>query len=380
MTACPFCLSQRLRSLYPVHAGECVTSDLRIVPDSSIANRLCETCGFIFNAGGPRGNTEEFYGKSYRLRMHADGAQNINFSGRGAVPMARAVADFLIEQTGGAESGAILEAGAGKGEFLVQFLQSMPGWRATAFEPSTAAARLAERLPDVRVIHGGFQDVAIAERFDVVASVAVIEHVEQPYEFMLWLRERMKPQGRMLLTFPDFARNPNDLFCVDHLSKISEPHLRMMARRAGLSVTATRHVGIALLAVLSLAEPDALIVPVVDAAEDVLERNVALAQDMVAAVAAARAAAAAAGEGFAVFGLGMAGLVAPVLNAFPRSEIGAYVDENPTMQGLTIGESRVIGPDEMSEFGIRHVALSVSPIYRDQVMTKLQSRGVRVYV
>lgn len=377
---CPYCQSSRLRSLYPAHVGECITSDLRIVPGSSIANRLCEECGFIFNAGGPRGNTEEFYGKSYQLRMHSDSAQNINFSGQGAVPMARAVADFLIEQTGGADTGSILEAGAGKGEFLVQFLRSMPHWRSIAFEPSTAAERLAERLPGTQVIHGGYQDVAIEELFDIVASVAVIEHVEQPYEFMLWLRRRMKPQGKMLLTFPDFARNPNDLFCVDHLSKISEPQLRMMARRAGLSVIATRHVGIALLVALTWAEPESEVEPVVAAAEEILARNISLAERMVAAVGAAREAAAAAGEPFAIFGLGMAGLVAPVLQGFPRAEISAYVDENPTMQGLTIGESPVVGLDEIGPRGIRHIALSVSPIYREQVAEKLLARGVTVHV
>lgn len=377
---CPFCQSSSLRLLYPAHSGECITSDMRIVPDSSIANRLCEACGFIFNAGGPRGNTEEFYGKSYQLRMHSDNAQNINFSGHGAVPMARAVADFLIEQIAGAETGSILEAGAGKGEFLVQFLHSVPRWRSIAFEPSTAAARLAERLPDTHVIHGGYQDVAIDELFDIVASVAVIEHVEQPYEFMLWLRQRMKPQGKMLLTFPDFARNPNDLFCVDHLSKVSEPQLRMMARRAGLSVIATQHVGIALLVALAWAEPETAFEPVVAAAEEILARNISLAEGMVSAVGAARAAAAAAGAPFAVFGLGMAGLVAPVLQGFPRAEIAAYIDENPTMQGLTIGESPVVGLDEIGPRGIRHIALSVSPIYREQVTEKLQARGVTVYV
>lgn len=377
---CPFCRSSSLRLVYPAHVGECITSDLRIVPGSSIANRLCEACGFIFNAGGPRGNTDEFYGKSYQLRMHSDNAQNINFSGHGAVPMARAVADFLIEQTGGVETGSILEAGAGKGEFLVQFLQSMPSWRSTAFEPSTAAMRLAERLPGTQVVRGGYQHVAIEDLFDVVASVAVIEHVEEPYEFMLWLRRRMKPQGKMLLTFPDFSRNPNDLFCVDHLSKISEPQLRMMARRAGLSVIATRHVGIALLVALAWAKPEAQVEPVIVAAEEILARNITLAQGMVAAVSAARAAAAAVGEPFAVFGLGMAGMVAPVLQGFPRAEITAYVDENPTMQGLTIGESPVIGLDEIGPRGIRHIALSVSPIYRDQVTEKLRARGVTVHV
>lgn len=350
-----------------------------MVPNSSVNNQLCEQCGFIFNAGGPRGKTSEFYCRSYQLRMHNDAALNINFSGNGAVPMAQAIADFLIAQTDGADSGNILEAGAGKGEFLARFLQAKPDWRSVAFEPSTAATRLAERLPRTTVINGGYQDVVIQEQFDVVASLAVIEHVEQPLEFMCWLRERMAPQGRMLLTFPDFARNPNDLFCVDHLSKLSEPQLRMMARCAGLSISAVRHVGIAMLVALELAQPQPDVSSALSAAEEIIERNTKLAMQMIAAVSAARAAAAASGEKFGVFGLGMAGLVAPTLLGFARSEIAAYIDENLTMQGLTIGESPVISLDEMTVRGITQVALSVSPIYRQQVTDKLRERGVTVH-
>jgi hypothetical protein len=94
-TSCPVCGSLNCSAVYPAHVGECITSDLQIVINSNIANHLCEACGFIFNAGGPRGRTEEFYGSAYRLRMHSDSAQNINLSGADAVPMARAVADFL---------------------------------------------------------------------------------------------------------------------------------------------------------------------------------------------------------------------------------------------------------------------------------------------
>lgn len=376
---CPFCASRDFTQIQPVHQGECITSDMSFVPESRIDNRLCNACGFIWNEGGPRGQTDEFYARSYQLRMHTNNAQNINFSATGTKPMAQAVAEFLVEQGALGESGTILEAGAGKGEFLLQFMAVRPNWTSTAFEPSTAVENLRERLPQTTVHHGGYQQMAQGQQFDVVASLAVIEHVENSYEFMDWLRGQMTDKGHLLLTFPDFARNPNDVFCVDHLSKIAMPQLLMMAAKAGLELVAHTHVGIAMLALLRKTEPAAAQASVASEALAIALRNEALAAEMVAAVTAARNAAATSGEKFAIFGLGMAGLVAPVLSHFARADITAYIDENPTMHGLKLGDVPVVDLADITALGIRHVALSVSPIYREQVTAKLEPFGVKIY-
>jgi SAM-dependent methyltransferase len=286
---------------------------------------------------------------------------------------------FSVEVTGGRESGSILEAGAGKGESLLQFLNLKSAWRSVALEPSSAAARLKELLPGTKVIHSGYQEARIEGEFDVILSAAVIEHVERPLEFMRWLGQRVNGRGHLVLTFPDFCRNPNDLFCVDHSSKIARPQLEMMARCAGLTVVATKHVGIAMFAALRRAGAEDGINPVLGPARELIARNTALAESMVDSVANANRTAKERNEAFAVFGLGMSGLIAPVLRNFPRADIGAYIDENPTMQGLTIGGSPVIGLREIASRGIRHVALSVSPIYRAQVLEKLRPYGVSVY-
>jgi 2-polyprenyl-3-methyl-5-hydroxy-6-metoxy-1,4-benzoquinol methylase len=377
---CPVCSSGDLESLFPAHRGECITSDMQIIPESTIDNRLCEQCGFIFNAGGPRGRTEEFYSRTYQLRMHSDNAKNINFSAQGAKSMARAVVEFLVDTVKPDPQGTLLEAGAGKGEFLAEYLALRPQWSTVAFEPSSAAIRLRERLPTTKVYQQNFQTMSIGETFDIVASLAVIEHVEQPVQFLGWLRERMAPDGRLLVTFPDFARNPNDVFCVDHLSKLTASHLKMMADATGLEIEAARHVGIALLAVLRRVDRAPIQTSVLSESRDLFRENETIANGMVAAVQAARNAARARGEKFAVFGLGMSGLVGPILNGFDRSEIAAYVDENETMQGARIGGVPVVGIQEVNPLGLKHIAISASPVYREQILQKLSGLDTTVYV
>jgi hypothetical protein len=378
--ACPVCSSMNLEPIFPAHEGECITSDMQIIAASHIRNRLCSECGFFFNGGGPRGRTEEFYRRTYQLRMHNDNAKNINFSDRGAKSMARAVAEFVAETVKPGSVGFLLEAGAGKGEFLVEFLAMYPEWSTLAFEPSAAAKRLAERLPGTRVFQQDFETISLTETFDLVVSLFVIEHVERPVEFLRWLRARMNDQGQLLVTFPDFAKNPNDLFCVDHLSKLTASHLKMVAGMAGLQIVAIRHVGIALLALLQRSDKSPLQTSIVSESRELIRQNEILARGMIAAVRAARDAAHAKGERMAVFGLGMSGLFGPILSGFDRSEIAAYVDENETMHGARIGGVPVVGLHDVNALGLKHIAISASPVYWSQIVQKLSGLNTTVYV
>jgi len=305
--------------------------------------------------------------------MQSEAAKNINFSSQGPIPMARAVAEFLIDAANLGQSGDLLEAGAGKGEFLSEFLVRRPGWKTVAFEPSDAAVRLAARLPNTEVYRRDFQTASIDRKFDVVASLAVIEHVEQPFEFLCWLRDRLTNTGALLVTFPDFARNPNDIFCVDHLSKLTLPHLKLLMDRAGLEIEAVHHVGIALLAVCRHASNLAPRGPrsVLVEASKIYSENQSLAAGMLAAVRSAREAAKGSGQNLAIFGLGMAGLIGPTLIGFDRSEISAYIDENETMQSTTIGGVPVVGLQEIERLQFKHIAVSASPLYREQISRKL---------
>ena len=49
------------------------------------------------------------------------------------------------------------------------------------------------------------------------------------------------------------------------------------------------------------------------------------------------------------------------------------------MGGRGLGRP-VIGPDLIQDSGIRHVALSMSPVYAGQVFARLRSLGVNVYM
>jgi len=85
-------------------------------------------------------------------------------------------------------------------------------------------------------------------------------------------------------------------------------------------------------------------------------------------------------ERFGFFGLGISGLFAPFFLGFDRSELRAYIDENPTMQGTFIEKTPVLGLEAIERLDIRHLALAISPIYVEQVERKLGRFNVTSYV
>ncbi|MCC8945702.1 class I SAM-dependent methyltransferase [Bradyrhizobium sp. Arg62] len=378
---CPVCSSDQLHDLYPSFSGTCITSDMMVLRNASLDNRLCSGCGLIFNAGGTRGWSEAFYKDSYSLMMRSPNAAIQSFSGPAPISQAERTHQILREMSELPSQGAILEVGAGKGDFLGHFLEQSTEWRATAFEPSSAFDVLKQRFPSASIHHCDYKEFdAGAARFDLVVALGVLEHVENPLDMLRWGYERLHESGLFYIRVPNFARNPNDLFCADHLSKLTIHSLTSLAKAAGFDVVASKEAGVPIFVLLRKnGHPTASIENVAAVNRSVLDQNLPVAGNAMEAINRCQTAARAAGEPFAIFGLGPSGLFAPFYFGFDVAEISAYLDENRSTWGSGIHGRLVGGLDKIDELGIRHVALAISPVYFDQVKAKLAGHRVQVY-
>jgi SAM-dependent methyltransferase len=378
---CPVCGSSRLEPAYPPHEGPCITSDLMVLPASSLRNALCAACGLIFNAGGTRGTTAEFYRNSYNLMMTRPNNAIQSFAG--AQPMSQAERTYVIlrELVNLPATGRMLEAGAGKGEFLGYFTADMTGWDFAAFEPSEAYKVLREKYPGRPIQHCDLANYRPELRgLDLLVALGVLEHVENPLDMLRWGNRLLTDGGVFYIRVPNFANNPNDLFCADHLSKLTEPTLRNLATAAGFFVIGVKEAGVPIfIALRKTGKPFGALDNVAEQNRKLLDRNITIAKRTVDAVVAARQAAASRKEAFAVFGLASAGLFAPLFAKFDAAEIAAYIDENRTLWGGTVHGRPIGGLDLIGREQIRHVALSVSPVYVEQVSAKLRPLGVEIY-
>ncbi|MBF0507688.1 MAG: methyltransferase domain-containing protein [Deltaproteobacteria bacterium] len=380
--ACPVCGSDRYEPLYPIYAGPAVTSDFMAVTSAVIDNRCCRGCGLIYNAAGTRGDTDEFYRHTYRLMMHREEAEVKSFTPLADMSQARRSYVLLREMIGLAEKGALIEVGAGKGHFLTHLAAGLPWWSITALEPGAALESLRRNLPQAQVIPTGYHDFEAAEEaYDLAVGLGVLEHVPNPLDLLRWAWRSLKPGGHLFLRVPNFAYNPGDMFCIDHLSKLTEKTLKSLAGAAGFRVTGVREVGVPMfLALAKVDGPFDRLENCFDENLTVAGRNEALARHGIELIAQAREAARDRDENFAIFGLSSTGLFAPWLCGFDPKEITAYLDENQAVWGTRIHGRPVGGLGLIEQLGVRHLALAMSPIYIDAVKEKLRRYPVAVYV
>ncbi|MCU0426240.1 MAG: class I SAM-dependent methyltransferase [Candidatus Kapabacteria bacterium] len=103
---------------------------------------------------------------------------------------------------------SVLDVGCGNGEHLTTPLaEHFPSVRFVGIDSDAATMRLAEEIAKHHTVKNiqFFTDAEFQsdEKFDLVIASEVIEHVERPGEFLLFLRSKLKPKGAILLTTPN---------------------------------------------------------------------------------------------------------------------------------------------------------------------------------
>lgn len=111
---------------------------------------------------------------------------------------------FLIEEVERLQPTTVLDVGCGTGQNVtLRLARRFPQIQFLGVDedqPSIVAAR-AQASPNARFeVSGSGTD---AGQFDLVVCSEVLEHVEDPPAFLLWLRERVAPGGRLILTTPN---------------------------------------------------------------------------------------------------------------------------------------------------------------------------------
>ena len=112
-----------------------------------------------------------------------------------------AIADTLV-QTGMRRGARMLDVGCGYG-FALDVARFLYEWEGIGLDPSIAAAR-GRRDLDLDIRPGTLDDAFDPdERFQVIFSSEVLEHIADPMEFLRAVHRRLAPDGIVVLTTPD---------------------------------------------------------------------------------------------------------------------------------------------------------------------------------
>ena len=178
----------------------CSEGDPRILVRKEFADRAynlacCKRCGLHFCLPPPsEAQIKEFYAGDYHSNLRMAGATEKAF-GRKFASYRDWLLRFLTE-------GRTLDIGTGTG--LFPSLLKQAGFDAEGLEYNQLSAQWGEAHYGVKIRAERLeQSGAVRGAYDLISMTDVLEHTENPLRYLRTVREYLKPDGFMLVTFPD---------------------------------------------------------------------------------------------------------------------------------------------------------------------------------
>lgn len=231
--SCDLCGSTDYTHLLELTTGRAMRSDRGVV-SSNLSKVRCSRCGLVHSGQQfEQGALQEYYAAHYTLSVQPE---HYFYSRHGQISRSKVLCDWLVDSMGAYHwqtAGRCLEIGAGAGLLMQEFIQRFPHQRFEGVELNQAAVAQAQQqgLP---IFQRTMSDLE-PNKYDIVYSVAVIEHVPSPTEFLTTIRNQLTPGGWLFLCQPTQDVASYDLFFFDHLHHFGSEHLRQYARKCGFS-------------------------------------------------------------------------------------------------------------------------------------------------
>jgi ABC-type polysaccharide/polyol phosphate transport system ATPase subunit/SAM-dependent methyltransferase len=240
--ACPACQSPGLAKAFRKYG---------------LSHSACGQCGFVcVDPYPPDDVLNELYSGAYYSRIREFFEKPLLAAGGEGTPFSapRATLEAIIERTTeGRDRGRWLDVGGGAGAFVQLIRTKRPDWFVALNELNPQSIRIARELFGIEAIDADAKALRESgERFDVVSSVAVLEHIPQPYDFLRAYADLVTPGGWMVVVIPQFTdlnrlvskgSSPNAVPPY-HVSLFQERALRkLLSRIDGFETVAVEQIG-----------------------------------------------------------------------------------------------------------------------------------------
>lgn len=233
---CPACGGTAWKPLPGWHSTA-MLSDGRCVK-KPLEKEHCCSCGLARHVKQPSPQeTEHIFEEGYEL-----------FARLGGSPYEEQrqslYASWILSLLEGRRLESIFEVGTGTGGLMAQLRKRLPTLVLSGVEPVESAI-VAQQ--DLNIIRGLLREIDRSDiNADVVLSVNVIEHVEDPVEFLRQSAEAAGPGGCIVVACPDGDIPSSELLLYDHFHSLTADAIRLIAGRAGLKVVRWEQAPVAL--------------------------------------------------------------------------------------------------------------------------------------
>jgi len=238
-SACPLCTGSTSRVI-TVH-------EQRFASGDAFSYAICNGCGLARLVDPPESMARYYADYSYHVKRRQPRRSRGLLDGlhRKLTQVLMAPLDRYVPLDRGK---SVLDVGCARGDYLKR-LQQMGFTELMGLEPSPEAVsnRCDASIP---ICCSSFDNFKTERRFDVITLNQVFEHFPNPLEALAQLRELLRPDGLLVMSFPNHRSAARVLFgefwpgydAPRHYFCFSPKTVRMLGSRCGMSVRRVRYI------------------------------------------------------------------------------------------------------------------------------------------
>ncbi len=194
--SCPGCGSNDKTLLFKTWDHEYETTDI------SFPMNTCVACGLVYLSPRPDVSALNLIYPPEYMNFNTDAASKVTVVRKFSNWLqSRRIKKLINGLYPGRSDLKVLDVGCGDGYLLDRIKDVFPAFKTFGVEPYEAAASVAGKKHDVFV--GIIEDFRTEEKYDLVVSYHVIEHVAEPRVFLENMKKFVKEDGYVIIDTPN---------------------------------------------------------------------------------------------------------------------------------------------------------------------------------
>ena len=228
--ACPICENAK----YTVVGDR----DRYFLPVQTVS---CDGCSFVYT--NPRPDEEwfvDFYRSHYRYLYEGVDVIDAEYLSRSDIISKHDNnIEFLNRYLCEGSGGCLLDIGSAEGLFLRKFKSIHDEWNTVGVEPSELFSEYSKSYSNSdKIINDVYPSRLLTEKFDVIHSSHVLEHVHDLNSFIVSIKSNLKDDGLLFIDVPniDSSKTSFKLIHIAHLYHFSVKSLTMLLNKHGFEI------------------------------------------------------------------------------------------------------------------------------------------------